>query len=124
MWELESLSFEGGDSIHEFAGKITRVVDGDTVDADVYHHFLDLEYTVKDIRFRLLDIDAPEMRGTERADGEVSKQYLKELIEGKGVVFSGGKKDNFGRILAHIYYQGMNVNEHLMKEGYAKRYIP
>lgn len=98
------------------------MIDGDTVDADVYHHFLDLEYTVKEIRFRLLDIDTPEMYGDQEAAGQKAKEYLENLILGKGVVFSGGKKDSFGRFLAYVYYQGLNVNEDLIEKGYAEPY--
>jgi len=52
--------------VYEFKVKeILRVVDGDTVDLTVFLGF----YVTQEIRVRLLDVDAPEIRGKEKIDG-------------------------------------------------------
>lgn len=98
---------------------ITRVIDGDTVDAVVDTGF----YNTHRDRFRLIGIDTPEMRGEERPEGIRSKQYVIDLIEGKDVELESHGQDAFGRWLCVIYVDGMNLNEHLIETGYAKRYV-
>jgi len=113
---------------------ITRVVDGDTVDADI-----DLGFNLftKD-RIRLSGIDTPESRTRnkkEKALGLASKKRLKEIIKsaepmggkrGKKQVFLQTSKDGkgkFGRILGTLWINGQNVNDILIKEDHARPYM-
>lgn len=55
--------------IFRYIGTITKVVDGDTVDA-----VIDLGFTISvRERFRLLGINAPEIHGPETPEGLKSK---------------------------------------------------
>ena len=60
---------------------VTRVVDGDTFWAD--------DGTLNGLKVRLIGLDAPETRKSERKDigyfGKESKDYLKQLLTGKKV---------------------------------------
>ena len=114
--------------MYEYKVKITRVVDGDTVDAEVD---LGFDTFIKD-RIRLMGLDTPESRTRnkkEKALGLAAQAYLKELLrENKGDVIlrtSKEGKGKFGRILGTLLiYDGMtSVNQMLIDEGHARDYF-
>ena len=114
--------------MYEYKVKITRVIDGDTVDAEVD---LGFDTFIKD-RIRLMGLDTPESRTRnkkEKALGLAAKAYLKELLrENKGDVIlrtSKEGKGKFGRILGTLLiYDGMtSVNQMLIDEGHARNYF-
>jgi len=96
------------------------VYDGDTVTLDIS---LGFGVTMRE-KIRLLGINTPEVRGKERELGLISRDRLRELIDGKDVIIvthkdKGGK---YGRLLATIYLDGVNINQQLVDEGFAKAY--
>ncbi len=103
---------------------ITAVYDGDTVTADI-----DLGFNVwlHDEKLRLSRINTPEVRGKERPEGLVSRDWLREKIKGKEVIIKTIKKKNlkekkgkFGRYLVEIYFDKININDELVKKGLAE----
>lgn len=66
--------------------------------------------------------NAPEMKGESKADGEKSKVFLRELLEGQEVILKSHEKDVFGRWLSTVYFGGVNVNEKMLADGRAKVY--
>ena len=117
---------------HEYPVKITRVIDGDTVDADIDLGFN--EY--KKDRIRLIGIDTPESRTRnkkEKALGLASKARLKELVaqaptgkRGKKIIYLKTTKDGkgkFGRILGTLFINDQDVCEVLITEGHARPYF-
>jgi micrococcal nuclease len=100
---------------------ISTVIDGDTVVADV-----DLGFGVilKDQKFRLIGIDAPEKRGLSRKEGLQSMQALKDLIEDRWVVIKTVKdrKEKWGRWLAEVWLNEECINERMLTEGHAAPY--
>jgi micrococcal nuclease len=114
--------------MYEYKVKITRVIDGDTVDADVD---LGFDTYIKD-RIRLMGIDTPESRTRNKKEkqlGLASKARLKELcaINKGNIVLKTSKegKGKFGRILGSLYVSGSNVsfNAVLVSEGHARPYF-
>ena len=112
----------------DYMVKVTRVVDGDTIDVSV-----DLGFDIwHNARVRMMGIDTPESRTRnleEKALGLASKARLKELLKGKKVkiVCSKEGKGKFGRILAEIVTiekdsTEININDQLIKEGHARPY--
>lgn len=109
--------------------KVTRVVDGDTIDVDI-----DLGFGVwHKARVRMLGIDTPESRTRnleEKALGLASKARLKELLTGRKVKIECTKeKGKFGRVLATVHSvdkkgneEWINCNEKLIEEGHARPY--
>jgi micrococcal nuclease len=91
---------------------VDRVIDGDT-----------LEVTAK-FRVRLDFIDAPETRGVEKPKGVISKQWLKERIEGKTVQLDIKKEDIYHRSLTVVYKDGVNINGEMLKHNLAEIYSP
>jgi micrococcal nuclease len=96
-------------------GKCVYVVDGDTMDVAI--HWKD-EYVI--IRIRLLGINTPEIRGSERDDGIKSKKFVEDLLLNKLVAIECFGEDNFGRVLANIYTL-KNVSETIVENGYGER---
>ena len=75
-------------------------------------------------KVRLLGINTPEVRGPEREKGLVSRNRLRDLIDGKDIIVStykdkGGK---YGRLLATIFLDGVDINQQLVDEGLAEVY--
>jgi micrococcal nuclease len=103
---------------------ITKVVDGDTIDADIDLGF-DISLTK---RIRLAGIDTPESRTTdleEKALGLESKEWLKKTLEGaKDILIKTEKPDStekYGRIIGHLFIndQETSLNNQMIAEGYA-----
>ncbi len=100
-----------------WSGYVKNVVDGDTVDV----HFN--IYGVQ--RVRLVGVDAPEIgeEGYEEAKAFVNETCMWEEV--KLDVDDMKQYDTDYRILAVVYVNGTNLNEKLVKEGYAEvMYIP
>lgn len=98
-----------------FAAVIYNVVDGDTVDAE-----LDLGFKLKlKQRLRLSGIDTPE-RG--QPGYNEAKTALIESVMTKRVSIITHKPSKFGYYLADIFVDGININEKMLTEGFAKSY--
>ncbi|MEX2579912.1 MAG: thermonuclease family protein [Verrucomicrobiales bacterium] len=113
------------DHLYEYRARVTDVYDGDTVTVDV-----DLGFNVwiHAEEIRLLGIDAPDVRGPERPEGLVSRDALRDLIDGKDVVIRT-VKDPEGkdpRYLADVFVENEageleSVNRILVDRGLATR---
>jgi micrococcal nuclease len=107
----------------QYLARVIEVIDGDTVDAEI-----DLGFSIcHKIRIRLHGINTPESRTRnkeEKAKGLAAKARLKELVEGKLVVVETQRDDTekFGRYLAVLHIDNINVNKQLIVEGHAKEY--
>jgi micrococcal nuclease len=106
---------------------ITKVVDGDTIDANIDLGF-DISLTK---RIRLAGIDSPESRTTnlkEKALGLESKEWLKKTLEdAKDILIKTEKPDStekYGRIIGHLFIndQETSLNNQMIDEGYALVY--
>lgn len=102
---------------------INNIVDGDTIDCTI-----DLGFYIKyETRIRLYGIDTPELKDSDpiiRERAMIAKQYLVDTILGKTGTIMTYKKDKYGRFLGTIMVDGININETLIKEGYAREYLP
>ena len=108
------------ESLYWYKANVSRVVDGDTVDAIVDLGF----HTFAVHRFRLMGYNAPELRGSERSKGKVASHALEELLlPHSEVLIKTYKADSFGRYLADIFLpSGRSVVEKLLHEGYGVRW--
>jgi micrococcal nuclease len=99
-------------SLKTFTGKVTAIKDGDTFEV-LYDGLAE--------RIRLAEIDCPE---NTQPYGKKAKQFASDLCFGKTVtVESGSKRDRYGRVVGTITTEdGINVNEALVKAGYAWHY--
>jgi micrococcal nuclease len=106
---------------------VHKVVDGDTIDADIDLGF-DISLTK---RIRLAGVDTPESRTTdakEKVLGLEVKEWLKHRLEGaKDIIIKTELPDStekYGRIIGHLYINGEtnSINNQMIAEGYAWEY--
>ena len=103
--------------------KVTRVIDGDTVEVLTDGKVTGLEARE---RVRLLGIDTPEIGREGKEDEKGAKEalrYLQGLVEGKEVylAFDWDLRDRYGRLLAYIYLgNGECVNYRILENGLGK----
>lgn len=90
-------------------GLVSRVTDGDSL-------WLTLAPSGESLQVRLLGIDAPEIC---QAWGEQAKQALAELVVGKQVTAQTQGQDTYGRTLATVFVDTLNVNKTMVQEGHA-----
>jgi micrococcal nuclease len=107
---------------------VGRVVDGDTIDADIDLGF-DISLTK---RIRLAGVDTPESRTTDKAEkalGLDAKHWLKNrLEEAKDIIIRTQLPDStekYGRIIGQLYINGeeVSLNNQMINEGYAREYF-
>ena len=77
----------------------------------------------KTIRF--YGIDTPEIRGEERPDGLISREWLVEKIENAQNIYIQTHKDKsgkYGRLLGSVFIneEVQSLNEQLVSEGLAE----
>jgi micrococcal nuclease len=101
----------------EFNGKVVGVKDGDSL-------IVRQDSSVA-VEIRLWGIDAPEKR---QAYSNASKRHLSNLAYGKRVKVLVRDTDRYGRTVAEIILaDGRNVNQEMVKAGYAwwfRKYAP
>ena len=106
---------------------ITKVVDGDTIDANIDLGF-DISLTK---RIRLAGIDTPESRTRdleEKKLGLETKEWLKNRLQfAKDIIIKTELPDStekYGRILGHLFINGeeTSLNNQMITEGYAWEY--
>lgn len=88
----------GGGLMWTYHATVTRVVDGDSIEATVdvgFYHYCTQ-------RFRLMGYNAPELTGEERQMGAIAAAALSEMILLKDVTLRTHKGDSFGRWLADV----------------------
>ena len=111
--------------MYEYGCKVTRVVDGDTVDC-----ILDLGFSIlHKCRIRLFAIDTPESRTRdkdEKVRGKLAAKFLKDAIDnGKKVILRTKLKDSkgkYGRVLGEIIVDDININVTMIENYLAVAY--
>ena len=116
--------------MYEYRVNVVKVVDGDTVDVDI-----DLGFSVwlKDERVRIMGIDTPESRTSDKVEkkfGLAAKARLKSLLGKKAILKTQVNKDGedmkgkFGRILGDFVSEdGRMVTEVMVAEGHCVPYF-
>lgn len=115
--------------MYEYACKVVRVVDGDTVDVDID---LGFDVVLRKQRIRLYGVDTPESRTRDKEEkryGLYAKQWLKNAL-GKNAVIRTKKdgRGKFGRILGEfviydpVYDQETTVNSVMIRDHIAVEY--
>jgi micrococcal nuclease len=101
--------------------KISKIIDGDTVDIDI-----DLGFGVTlSHRVRLKGVNAAETRTLnteEKEKGLAAKEWLKKELSREGEwIIETTKEDKYGRILGTLYCIGdaVTLNERMLNEGIA-----
>lgn len=89
------------------------VLDGDTI-------------KIKSEKFRILGVDAPELKGkcqNEILKAAQAKDFLKQAIaNARHVRIKRDGRDNWGRTLAYVTVDDEDIGQKLMKEGLAREW--
>jgi len=112
------------DKLYYYKANVTSVYDGDTCTVDID---LGMKSWIRGEKLRLYRINAPELRGDEREAGLVSRDFLRNQIDGKEIFISTSKdkKGKYGRYLAEIWLkddqgQWININDLMVQTGHAE----
>ena len=108
---------------------VKKVYDGDTITVDI-----DLGFGIwmRKQKIRLWGINTPEIRGEERPEGLKAKEFLLKQIPLESEILLKtykDKKGKYGRWLGEILINDpvskeiININELLIINGYAEKYM-
>ena len=100
----------------ELTGKVSKVIDGDTIELLVKQD--NIKQSPK-IKVRLFGIDAPEKK---QAFGKEAKEYLSSLILDKEIILIINDKDKYQRTIGTILLNEKDINKEMVKNGYAWAY--
>ena len=87
--------------------KVEKIIDGDTVYGSL---------NGKTYKIRLTEIDAPER---DQPFGRESKVFLRKLLKDGEFNADISGQDKYGRYLARLYDNGVDVNREMVSEGLA-----
>jgi len=96
------------------AGRVTRVIDGDT---------FDVLLSTGRIRVRLQGVDAPEH---DQPGGSESSLWLQQRVLNRELLIEPVAQDRYERMVAIVYVDDANLNRQLLSSGHAwafRRYL-
>lgn len=106
----------GGGDNNATTARVTRVIDGDTID---------VELNGESVRIRYVGVNTPERDEPCYSD---ATQANRDLVEGQTVrlEIDTSDTDRFDRLLRYVYVGDTFVNEELIRRGYGEvvRYAP
>lgn len=99
----------------ENLARVTRVIDGDTIEVDI-------DGAVYKVRY--IGIDTPEtVHPSEPVEcfGKEASEKNRQLVEGKlvGLEKDVSETDVYGRLLRYVWVGDIFVNDYLVRQGYA-----
>lgn len=106
-------------------GRVIKVYDGDTI--YVLAKLPYKESPLYRLSVRLNGIDTPEMKGKsvtqdEKEAAKSAQIFVSNLLLHKMIRLENVQSEKYGRILADVYVDNINVNQLLLKERYAVPY--
>lgn len=104
-----------------YAARVLRIVDGDTLEAQVA---IWPGQTIE-VKVRLRGIDAPELDGAcreEAARADAARDALARLAAGDIVLSEVGPDRYYGRVVARVAAQGVDLGAALIAAGHARHY--
>lgn len=107
-WACSILLFVSASAFgEEFFARVIVVIDGDTV---LIRRSSGL------VKIRLAGIDAPEIA---QDFGATAKHSLSGLVKGRQVKIASEAMDQYGRMVAHLSVDGLDVNAEQIRRGMA-----
>jgi len=107
--------------VYRYKAFVRKIYDGDTITCDID---LGFNTILRAQKIRLLGINAPEVRGEQRAKGLKSRDALRSKISNKWIIIETkqDKKGKYGRWLGNIWFEDECINDWLISEGFAEKY--
>jgi micrococcal nuclease len=109
---LSVLAVVEHEEVHKLPGKVTRIIDADTIEVRV---------ATGSMRVRLHAIDAPEL---DQPWGPEATQALSKMILGKKVELEPFEQDRYDRLVATVFVGKVDVNADLVRLGHAWAFRP
>lgn len=105
-------------AVQTFTARVIAVLDGDT---------LLVTRGDKPLRLRMAEIDAPEVahaggNSDSQSYGTESQKSLADMVMGKQVQVESRAVDSYGRIVAKVFVDGLDVNAEQVRRGLAWEY--
>jgi endonuclease YncB( thermonuclease family) len=107
LWTHSDEVWAPSSNVPTINGVVVNVTDGDT---------LDVLHEQRQIRIRLVEIDAPERS---QAFGKRSTESLIELCANKMARVEWNNIDRYNRILGRVWCDGMDANKEQIRRGMA-----
>jgi endonuclease YncB( thermonuclease family) len=115
----KALAESGGKAPYEYKAYIYDVYDGD----GVYEAFVDMGLNIFSFqKIRLAGVDTPELKGYHKEAGRVVRDYVRSLILNQVVIIKTTKKGKYGRWLADVEVNGIDLAQVLIDNRLAKKY--
>ena len=108
--------------MYKYKAKVVDIYDADTLTLEIQLGF----YITMVQKVRLIGIDTPELRTKDLREKELgykARDSLRDLILEKEVEIETTKQGKYGRYLVNIFYDDININNELIRLGYAKPYF-
>lgn len=104
----------------EIKGRVTKVLDGDTIWLLPDFHPAGVKpHKDGSVAIRFRGTDAPEKK---QPYGIEARNYLKQLIGGRVVKVKVKNIDRYKRIVGYVYLDQININLKMIEAGYAWAY--
>jgi len=103
-------------------GKVVKVYDGDTITIATR---IPNDPTIYRFSVRLLGIDTPEMKTKHEREKQLAilaRDALSSMIMGKIVQLQNVSIEKYGRILANVYLDNINLSQWSIDHGYSVLY--
>lgn len=120
------LTFATAAVANPYSWKVTRAVDGDTVEVQV--NWLPVELGDK-LKIRIYGVDTPEKGARAKCPAEAqlglaATNFTKKFITGKPISIEIKEWDKFGgRVLGDVIVNGKSLRNELIKNGFAREYF-
>jgi len=104
-------------------GKVVKVYDGDTI--TIASKLPSEDFPIYRFSVRLNGIDSAEIKGKTKNEKEIAikaRDALHELIFGKIVHLKNISTEKYGRILADVYLDELDINKWMLDNNYAVPY--
>lgn len=104
-------------------GIVIKVYDGDTI--TIASKLPYKKSPLYRFSIRLNGIDCPEIRGSdddEKQCATIAKHTLSKMILHKTVYLKNLKTEKYGRILADVYYNNINLSNYMLEQRLAVKY--
>ena len=101
--------------------ELIRVIDGDTIVVNI---------DGKEEKIRIIGIDTPESvkpNTPVECFAQEATQEITDFLAKPGILSistdpTQDSRDNYGRLLAHVFMNEINIGEHMIRDGYAYEY--
>lgn len=104
-------------------GQVVKVYDGDTI--TIASKLPWNNSPLYRFSVRLNGIDTPEIKGSnddEKELAKIARNLITDMAMNKTVILKNVGTEKFGRLLADVYLEGINLNELLVSKRLAVRY--